>query len=103
MATKTPRTKTTKKDRLVRLLSAKAGADAASLSARLGWQAHTTRAAITGLRKAGYEIAAEKTGPGKATRYRIVGQPETGEADRLPAPAAAATSTKTQAEAADAG
>ncbi|TFL16119.1 DUF3489 domain-containing protein [Jannaschia formosa] len=88
MTTNTPKAKTTKKAQLVRLLSTKAGADAVSLGARLGWQAHTTRAAIAGLRKAGYEIVAEKPGAGKPTRYRIVAEPDTGGAASPPAPAA---------------
>ena len=70
MTTKTtPRT--TKKAQLIKMLSAKAGADIATIIAKLGWQAHTTRAAITGLRKAGYEITVEKAEGGKPTRYRV--------------------------------
>jgi len=66
----------TKKARLISFLSAKSGADAAAISKRLGWLPHTTRAALTGLRKAGYEIISVKPGHGKATRYRIVAMPE---------------------------
>ena len=55
----------TKKDQLIRMLMSAAGADIATISSRLGWQTHTTRAALTGLRKAGYEITAEKPGQGK--------------------------------------
>jgi hypothetical protein len=65
----------TKKTRLIRLLSAKAGADVAAISGKLGWQPHTTRAAITGLKKAGYEVTTEKPDPDKPTRYRIVAGP----------------------------
>ncbi|MCO6384915.1 DUF3489 domain-containing protein [Oceanicola sp. 502str15] len=67
--------RTTKKMQLIRLLKAKAGADIASLSTRLEWQPHTTRAALSGLRKAGYEIGVERP-EGKAPRYRITGVPE---------------------------
>jgi hypothetical protein len=90
MATNTTKAKTTKKAQLVRLLSGKTGADAISLGAKLGWQVHTTRAAITGLRKAGYEIAADKPDPAKPTRYRIVAEPKTDEVKRHPAPVAEA-------------
>jgi hypothetical protein len=75
----TPPTKTknpaTKTDKLVRLLKARSGQDIATLSARLGWQPHSTRAAVSRLRKAGYAI--EKLPPGKqgGTRYRISGAP----------------------------
>ena len=61
---------TTKKAQLIRLLSAKSGADIEAISNKLGWQSHTIRAAITGLKKAGYAVSREKEG-GKPTRYRI--------------------------------
>ena len=62
----------TKKDQLIRFLKAKTGADVATLGERLGWQPHTVRAAITGLRKAGHVVVATKPGSGGASRYRIV-------------------------------
>lgn len=65
----------TKKTQLVRLLHGKSGADVAAISAKLGWQAHSTRAALSGLRKAGYVITAEKGEGGKPTRYRIAAEP----------------------------
>jgi len=51
------------------------GRDIAALSAELGWQAHTTRAALSRLRKAGYAI--EKLAPGKhgGPRYRLSSPP----------------------------
>lgn len=61
----------TKKDRLVSLLSTKVGADVAALSTALGWQAHTTRAALTRLRQAGFPLEAAKPAGGGATVYRI--------------------------------
>ena len=66
---------TTKKAQLIRMLNRKAGADVATISAKLGWQQHTTRAALTGLRKSGYEIVSEKAGQGQPSRYRIVAEP----------------------------
>ena len=77
----TTKSRTTKKAQLIKLLSVKAGADIATISGKLGWQTHTTRAAITGLRKAGYEITAEKTDGGKPTRYRIIAEPPPAEGD----------------------
>ena len=65
----------TKKQHLIRLLGLKSGADITSLGGKLGWQPHTTRAAITGLRKAGYEIETERAGSGRPARYRIVAHP----------------------------
>jgi len=55
------------------MLKAKAGADVATMSGKLGWQPHTTRAAMTGLRKAGHDIVAAKPDGGGAATYRIVG------------------------------
>jgi hypothetical protein len=51
------------------LLQRKNGATLADLVAATGWQPHTTRAALTGLRKRGHVI--EKSQRGGATTYRI--------------------------------
>lgn len=64
-----------KKARLIRLLNSKSGASAAALGEKLGWQAHTVRAALSGLRKAGYEIAVVTKGAGTPSRYRILSGP----------------------------
>lgn len=65
----------TKKQELIRLLRRKAGADIGSLSDTFGWQNHTTRAALSGLRKAGYEIVRIDGTNGKPARYRIEAAP----------------------------
>ena len=65
----------TKKDQLIKLRRSKAGANVAELSKKLGWQQHTTRAALSGLRKAGYGIAGEKSTKGAASKYRIIADP----------------------------
>ncbi|MDF0596898.1 DUF3489 domain-containing protein [Psychromarinibacter halotolerans] len=70
-----PKSRGTKKAQLIRLLKAKAGADIASISKRLGWQPHTTRAALSGLRKAGYVLSMDRS-EGKPPRYRITAEPE---------------------------
>ena len=70
---KAPAKRATKKDQLTRMLRSATGADVATISTKLGWQTHTVRAALTGLRKAGHEVVTEKPGQGKPTRYRIVG------------------------------
>ena len=74
-ARKSNRPKVTKKAKLVSLLRKNGGADIASLSKRLGWQTHSTRAAMTGLRKSGYVIELTKAGDGKPSRYRISSVP----------------------------
>lgn len=66
---------TTKKDQLIQMLRRKAGADVSTISEQLGWQTHTTRAALTGLRKSGYELTMEKPGSGTPSRYRIAAAP----------------------------
>ncbi len=75
-----PSKRKTKKEELIQMLTRKAGADVAMISDKLGWQTHTTRAALTGLRKAGYEVLGEKPSEGKPKRYRISANPaEAGE------------------------
>ncbi len=72
----TKRTKPkTKKSQLIQMLARKAGADVATISDKLGWQLYTARAALTGLRKAGFEISAEKQGQGEPLSYCITAQP----------------------------
>ena len=65
----------TKKDQLIKLLGTKSGADIKSLSEKLGWQQHTTRAAMSGLRKAGYEVTGEKPAKGGMSKFRILYAP----------------------------
>ncbi len=65
------RPRITKKARLISLLSKGRGVDVGSLSKKLGWQTHSTRAALTGLRKSGYVIELTKPGNGKPSRYHI--------------------------------
>jgi hypothetical protein len=62
----------TKAERLVSLLSCETGVDLATLGKRLGWQVHSVRAAISGLRKAGHAIVVERSGDGGPSRYRIL-------------------------------
>ena len=68
-------TRNTKKSQLIKLLGTKTGADIKTLSAKLGWQQHTTRAAMSGLRKAGYEVSGEKPAKGGMSRFRILSVP----------------------------
>ena len=67
----------TKSELVTRLLSRKAGADLATLRDATGWQPHSVRAALSGLRKAGYAIdrQAAKSGDGGPV-YRITAQPK---------------------------
>ena len=62
---------------LRKLLSRKTGANLAALQSATGWQPHSVRAALSGLRKAGYTI--DRTNPAKIGNgpiYRITGSPE---------------------------
>lgn len=55
---------------IVGMLSAKTGATLGALVGATGWLPHTTRAALSGLRKRGFAI--ERSREGDATIYRIV-------------------------------
>jgi hypothetical protein len=61
----------TKKARLIARLESPLGVDVTTLSTELGWQPHSTRAALTGLRKDGYPIERLPSEPDQPTRYRI--------------------------------
>ena len=69
---KTALPRETKTAILRKLLSRKAGADLAALQSATGWQPHSVRAAMSGLRKAGYTIdRADPAKPGAGAVYRI--------------------------------
>lgn len=70
-----PAKRETKHDQLVKLLCRKAGADVPTISEKLGWQAHSTRAMLTRLRQAGFELEATRPAKGGPSRYRIVKGP----------------------------
>jgi Protein of unknown function (DUF3489) len=57
------------------LLNRNKGASIEELIAATGWQAHSTRAALTGLRQRGYGIERQRGGKGEASIYRIVDSP----------------------------
>ena len=62
---------------LRKLLSRKAGADLTTLQSATGWQPHSVRAAMSGLRKAGYTIhRADPAKPSAGAVYRITSGPE---------------------------
>ena len=66
-----------KREKLIRLVSRKNGSRTVQLEKELGWQSHTVRAAICGLRKTGVKIETGKTKSGQ-TIYRLI--PTDGEA-----------------------
>ena len=72
MVKTTTRKTATKKDQVIRMLKTKAGADVVTISGKLGWQPHTMRAAMTGLRNEGHEIVATKPEGGGVSKYRII-------------------------------
>ena len=63
----------TKQAKLVAMLSRKSGVTLTKASEALAWQAHTTRATITGLKKRGYKIN-RKDRDGKDSIYLIASQ-----------------------------
>lgn len=58
-----------KRAQLVTLLSRPEGARIDDLTKKLGWLPHTVRAALTGLRRKGYDVSREKAEAG-TTLYR---------------------------------
>ena len=67
---------------MINLLRRADGATIVDLTQATGWLAHTTRAAITGLRKRGYAVTRERIGAGESV-YRISGAPA-GSGERVP-------------------
>ena len=57
---------------VIGMLCKPSGATIDALVTATGWLPHTTRAALTGLRKRGYRIEKERRADGQ-TAYRIVG------------------------------
>jgi DNA-binding MarR family transcriptional regulator len=61
----------TKLARVIGLLERDHGATIEELIAATGWLAHTTRAALTGLRKRGYAVAIDRSDDKRGSFYRI--------------------------------
>ena len=62
-------TKTTRPDQLRKLLTRRTGATIAQIQSAFGWQPHTARAAISGLRKSGETV--QRGDAAKGSVYRI--------------------------------
>ena len=74
-STPAPVTKAPNKTTLVLdLLRSPAGASLNELVAATGWLPHTTRAALTGLKKKGHALTSEKVED--VRRYRVTGAPK---------------------------
>lgn len=58
--------------KVVSLLEREEGATLDEMAATTGWQRHTTRAALTGLRKKGNAIEREKRGETSCYRLKVV-------------------------------
>jgi hypothetical protein len=68
--------KPTKAATIEEMLRARRGASIAELGNATGWQDHSVRAALSGLRKAGYAVERRAPAkPGAAARYRITATP----------------------------
>ncbi len=80
----------TKIAQVIEMLRRRDGATLAELVAATGWLPHTTRAALTGLRKRGYAVAIDRSDKGRGSVYRI--EPtEAGEVSVAPNPDAGPT------------
>ena len=72
--------RSTRAEQLIRLLKRKTGASAVQIQDAFGWQPHTARVAISGLRKAGHLV--ERNTSTKGAVYRILPKPvETADAN----------------------
>ena len=60
---------------ILSMLQKRGGASIADLVSATGWLPHTTRAALTGLRKRGYGLERSRSEEGKPSVYRVVPQP----------------------------
>ncbi len=69
-----PAKRQTKKAIVAALLGRTEGASMDELTTATGWQPHSVRARLTGLRKTGQEVARHKDAAG-TTRYRLTGTP----------------------------
>jgi Fic family protein len=69
MTKKTETPNTTRTAQLHKLLGRKSGATIAQMQTAFGWQPHTARAAISGLRKRGEAV--ERSDTAKGSVYRI--------------------------------
>lgn len=67
---KTAKPQPTKSATVLKLVSRPAGATLGALEKATGWQPHSVRAALTGLRKAGHAVERGKDAKG-VTVYRI--------------------------------
>ncbi len=65
----------TKQAQLLALLTRPDGAAMSEMTKATGWQSHSVRAALTGLRKRGHEI--ERSVEAGASRYRVIEHRET--------------------------
>jgi len=65
----------TKLAQVIALLERAEGANIGDLTTATGWLAHTTRAALTGLRKRGYTVELVKGADGQESSYRIAAMP----------------------------
>lgn len=65
-----------KKSRLIGLLGSRNGARTPTLCKSLGWQRHTVRAALSGLRKEGYGITTSRSARDGVAVYKITSTPE---------------------------
>ncbi|MBD8649480.1 DUF3489 domain-containing protein [Rhizobium sp. CFBP 13726] len=67
-----PKAHKRKKEQLLALVARPGGTRISVLTERLGWQAHTVRAALSGLRKQGHQILATKAPKTGEAVYQIV-------------------------------
>ena len=85
----------TKIGRVIAMLEGERGATLDQLVAATGWLPHTTRAALTGLRKRGYAVTLDRSDRTHASTYRIVSGHSSDEASEVAVAAKGAVAAET--------
>lgn len=71
-----PNQRVTKTERVRAMLTRPKGATLEAICKATGWQQHSARAFLSGLRKVGYKIERNAAEDGKGSVYRITASPE---------------------------
>ncbi|MEW2911462.1 DUF3489 domain-containing protein [Leisingera sp. JC11] len=75
-----PKPKQTKTEKVRAMLARPQGASVEAICKATGWQPHSTRSALSGLRKAGHTVERQAAaGNGGQSLYRITAEPEAAE------------------------
>lgn len=74
-----PKQRVTKTEKVCAMLTRPKGATLEAICKATGWQQHSARAFLSGLRKTGYTVERNPAEDSKGSVYRIMGLPEAAE------------------------